>query len=81
MFALVTKLNTTRVLLFIAVNFEWLLFQLDVKNTFLNGELEEKVYMDAPSGFEYKFIRKEDSRRQSDRTMFMKYIDKERLLP
>lgn len=36
-----------RVLLSIAVNQEWPLFQLDIKNAFLNGYLEE-VYMDIP---------------------------------
>ncbi|KAL4366951.1 hypothetical protein GQ457_05G020090 [Hibiscus cannabinus] len=49
-FALVDKLNTVRVLLNLPVNLDWNLHQLDVKNAFLNGHLEEEVYMKVPPG-------------------------------
>jgi hypothetical protein len=39
-FAPVAKINSTRVLLSLAMNFNWPLYQLDVKNAFLNGDLE-----------------------------------------
>ena len=51
-FAPVAKLNTVRVLMSIASNLDWPLFQLDVKNAFFNGIIEEEVYMALPPGFE-----------------------------
>jgi len=35
-----------RVLLSLAANLDWPLYQFDVKNSFLHGDLEEEVYMD-----------------------------------
>ena len=49
------KLNTIRVLFSLVANQDWPLHQLDVKNAFLNGNLEEKVYMEIPPGLETSF--------------------------
>jgi len=51
-FAPVAKLNSVRVILSLAANLDWPLHQLDIKNVFLNGELEEEVYMTIPQGLE-----------------------------
>lgn len=47
----VAKLNTVRVLLSLATNFDWSLHQFDVKNMFLHGNLAEEVYMDISLDF------------------------------
>jgi Reverse transcriptase (RNA-dependent DNA polymerase) len=49
-FAPVAKMNTVRILISIAVNQGWNLYQMDVRNAFLQGTLEEEVYMDLPPG-------------------------------
>jgi Reverse transcriptase (RNA-dependent DNA polymerase) len=51
MFALVAKMNTVRTLISCAVNLGWDLFQLDVKNVFLHGDLKEEVFMEISPGF------------------------------
>jgi hypothetical protein len=47
----VTRLTTIRVLLSLAASHGILVHQMDVKTVFLNGELDEEIYMDQPNGF------------------------------
>jgi hypothetical protein len=44
----VTRLTTIRVLLSLATSHGLLFHQMDVKTTFLNGELQEEIYIDHP---------------------------------
>nr|GEW02879.1 ribonuclease H-like domain-containing protein [Tanacetum cinerariifolium] len=44
-FSLVVKPATIHTVLSLAVSHKWPIHQLDIKNTFLNGDLSETVYM------------------------------------
>ena len=47
-FAPVARLISIRCLIAVAAVRHWPLYQMDVKNAFLNGDLHEKVYMQPP---------------------------------
>ena len=44
-FALVSKMNTLRILISLTINLDQNMYQYDIKNAFLNGELEEDIYI------------------------------------
>jgi hypothetical protein len=50
----IARLTTIRVLLSLAASHGLLVDQMDVKTTFLNGELEDEIYMTQSDGFVVK---------------------------
>ena len=50
-FSSVTRVTSIRLLIAIAVIFDLKTHQMDVKTAFLNGDLEEEIYVDQPEGF------------------------------
>ncbi|RVW32269.1 Retrovirus-related Pol polyprotein from transposon RE1 [Vitis vinifera] len=50
-FAPVARLDTIRTIIAVAAKKGWLLYQLDIKSAFLNGKLEEEIYVEQPQGF------------------------------
>ncbi|WJX39555.1 DNA helicase [Trifolium repens] len=51
-FAPVARIETIRLVVAIATYKSWSMHQLDVKSAFLNGPLDEEVYVKQPPGFE-----------------------------
>ena len=45
------RLTTIRMLIAVASSYGLIIYQMDVKIAFLNGELDEDIYMDHPEGF------------------------------
>ncbi|KAL0373354.1 UNVERIFIED_CONTAM: Retrovirus-related Pol polyprotein from transposon TNT 1-94, partial [Sesamum radiatum] len=51
-FSPVVRFASVRLILAIVAHLDLELFQMDVKKAFLNGELDEEIYMDQPEGFQ-----------------------------
>lgn len=50
-FAPVARMDTIRILIGLAAQLKWKICHLDVKSAFLNGYLEEEIYVAQPEGF------------------------------
>ena len=50
-FSPVAMLKSIRILLAIAANLDYEIWQMDVKTAFLNGNLEKYIYMQQPKWF------------------------------
>ena len=50
-FALVARHDTIRMVISLVAQNSWPIVQLDVKSAFLNGYVEEEVFIEQPSGY------------------------------
>lgn len=68
---------TIRVIPTVVVHYDWKLKQLNVKPTFLHGDLNEKIFMYQPKGFENKnkpnLKKSLYGLKQSSRQLYKKY--------
>ena len=55
-FAPVASYNSIRTIMALASIMKWILHQMDVKTTLLNGGIEKEVYIEQPQGFEVEYI-------------------------
>jgi hypothetical protein len=51
-FSLVVRYTSIRTIIALAAKMKWKLHQMDVKTTFINGVIEEEVYIEQPQRFE-----------------------------
>ncbi|KAL0540771.1 hypothetical protein IC582_020785 [Cucumis melo] len=50
-FSSIARFKTVRIVLELPAQQQWSVYQFDVKSAFLNGELQEEVYVEQPEGF------------------------------
>jgi hypothetical protein len=53
-FAPMARMDTVRMIIALATQRSWHIYQLDVKSAFLHGELSEDLFVEQPKGYEQK---------------------------
>ncbi|GKE28710.1 retrotransposon protein, putative, ty1-copia subclass [Tanacetum coccineum] len=72
-FSFVTDIRAIRILISIAAYYDYEIWQMDIKNAFLNGYLDEDIYMVQPEGFVDHNHPKKAS--ESNVTFLIMYVD------
>ena len=72
-FSPVAKIASVRLLLSMAAMCSWPLYQLDIKNVFLYGDLVEEVYMEQPPGLVCRLHRSLYGLKQSPQAWFDRF--------
>ena len=67
-FSPVARLDTVRAVIATTAQNKWKVYQMDVKSAFLNGILEEEIYVQQPLG--YEFEGKEDKVYRLKKTLY-----------
>ncbi|TYK04800.1 putative mitochondrial protein [Cucumis melo var. makuwa] len=68
-FSPVARFETVRIVLALAARQQWLVYQFDVKSVFLNGELQEEVYVEQPKGF----VKKDNEEKKYAKDLLKKF--------
>ncbi|RVW83943.1 Retrovirus-related Pol polyprotein from transposon RE1 [Vitis vinifera] len=79
-FAPVARLDTIRTIIAVAAQKGWLLYQLDIKSAFLNGKLEEEIYVKQPQGFVVDGEENKVYKSKSEPTLYVKSKDNSQIL-
>jgi hypothetical protein len=56
-FAPVARYTSIRTIIALAAKMKWKLHQMDVNTAFLNGVIEEEVYIEQPQGFKVEYMK------------------------
>eukprot|EP00253_Pinus_taeda_P011468 PITA_11468 len=70
LFSPVAKVTSIRLLLSVAAAFDFEVEQMDVKTTFLHGDLEEEMYMKQPEGFAVKVSKTQEEEEDMSRVPY-----------